>query len=411
MIDKLFYLDFPSLLSTLKKRLAETAPSRIQLVCGPRQVGKTTALLELEKMWGEKAIYVTMDSPEAQVQGFWERLWTRAANTSSDLGTIVVLIDEVQHLQDWSVLLKSEWDRIVRFRLPIHVVASGSSSLQLDLGSKESLAGRFERLTLPHWSASSIASVYKVKKDEAVQEYVTRGSYPGAFQFRNEPNRWKAYVRDSIIEPAIGRDILALNAIRRPALLRQIFAITATIPAQIFSLQKLQGQLQDSGALATIAHYLELLENAFLIAVLRKYTNKPLRFRESPPKFVVLNQAICAAYDPRGIPTRESDPQRFGFWIENACLAHLWNSGRNLMYWREEPYEVDAIVNDEKSKWAIEVKTGPYSSQDLKGLLEFTSRYPNFKPLVVCDEGQETTAARLGVETVSWREFLLKPVP
>ena len=160
MSYKSFYLDFPTLVATLKTRLEEQAPSRIQLVSGPRQVGKTTAFLELEKLWGEKAIYVSMDGPEAQIRGFWERLWLRVDNTARTHNRVILLVDEIQHLQNWSALLKSEWDRIVRLNLAVHVVASGSSSLQLDLGSNESLAGRFERLTLSHWSASSLAKIY-----------------------------------------------------------------------------------------------------------------------------------------------------------------------------------------------------------------------------------------------------------
>jgi predicted AAA+ superfamily ATPase len=87
------------------------------------------------------------------------------------------------------------------------------------------------------------------------------GSYPGAFPLREDVPRWSAYVRDAIVEPAMGRDILALAAVRRPALLRQVFGVAASSPAQIASLQKIQGQLQDRGALETIAHYLALLES------------------------------------------------------------------------------------------------------------------------------------------------------
>jgi len=51
--------------------------------------------------------------------------------------------------------------------------------------------------------------------------------------------------------------------VRKPALLRQVFAVAAGSPAQIISLQKMQGQLQDSGALETVAHYLALLQDAY----------------------------------------------------------------------------------------------------------------------------------------------------
>jgi uncharacterized protein len=98
--------------------------------------------------------------------------------------------------------------------------------------------------------------------EEAADTVVRQGSYPGTFGLRADAGRWAAYVRDAILEPAIGRDILALAPVRKPALLRQVFALCASSPAQIISLQKLQGQLQDAGAIETIAHYLSLLEQA-----------------------------------------------------------------------------------------------------------------------------------------------------
>ncbi|RPJ64574.1 MAG: ATP-binding protein, partial [Acidobacteria bacterium] len=153
----------------------------------------------------------------------------------------------------------------------LHVVATGSSALQLVRGSRESLAGRFERLTLAHWSASALSRAFSVSSEDAAVAVVETGSYPGAFPLRQETARWAAYVRDAIIEPALGRDVLAVADVRRPGLLRQLFAAACAAPAQIVSLQKLQGQLRDAGALETIAHYLRILEEAYLLAALEKH--------------------------------------------------------------------------------------------------------------------------------------------
>jgi predicted AAA+ superfamily ATPase len=139
----------------------------------------------------------------------------------------------------------------------------------------------------------------------------------------------------------MGRDIVALAQVRRPALLCQVFAIAAASPAEIISLEKIQGQLQDPGALETIAHYLGLLEEAYLVAPLQKHALRPPRRRAAPPKLVTLNNALCAVTDPRGIPDRERDRDRYGRWVGNACLAFAWNSGQRITYWREEPLEVD----------------------------------------------------------------------
>lgn len=395
----------------LRRRLAEPAPGRIQLLTGPRQVGKTTLLLDLAASQGPAAIYAAADGPEATIPGFWERLWLRAEDTAAREGRAVVFLDEAHVLPDWSARLKGEWDRLRRRRVPVHIVATGSSALRLTTGSRESLAGRFERLTLTHWSAAGLARVFGLSPNDAAHLAVAIGAYPGAFGLRGDPVRWSSYVRDAIVEPAIGRDILALAAVRKPALLRQVFGVCAASPAQIVSLQKIQGQLQDAGAIETVAHYLSLLEEAFLVATLTKHTTRPARQRAAPPKLVVLSNALLAVTDPRGIPDRTSDPQRFGAWVENACLAHAWNAGQRVRYWREEPLEVDGVLDGSWGPWAIEVKTGFFSAADLRGLAEFTRRHPRFRPLVLCDPEGRPTVERAGLPAMTWSAFLLGGPP
>ena len=89
------------------------------------------------------------------------------------------------------------------------------------------MAGRFEKLTLSHWGAGDLAIIAGITPKDAAYRVVTHGGYPGTVVFWNDPARWQAYVRDAIIEPAIGRDILHLEKVRKPALLRQVFAVAA----------------------------------------------------------------------------------------------------------------------------------------------------------------------------------------
>lgn len=406
-MSETYRLDYAGCLAALRRRLAEPAPGRMQLLTGPRQVGKTALLLELARELGDRAIYVAADGPEAALPGFWERLSTRAEETARAHASAVLLIDEIQHTANWAARLKAEWDRLRRRHVRVHVVATGSSALRLATGSKESLAGRFERLTLAHWSASAVAQTFGLAPEDAAEQIVRMGAYPGAFELSGDLPRWAAYIRDAIVEPAIGRDLLALAAVRRPALLRQVFAIAAASPAQVVSLQKLQGQLQDRGALETIAHYLQLLEEAYLVAPLEKHAGGPTRRRAAPPKLVTLNNALCAVVDPRGIPEPRRDAERFGAWVENACLSFAWNAGQRVAYWREDPLEVDGVIDGSWGAWAVEVKTGSFTQADVRGLFEFTRRFPRYHPLLVCDSKQLPAAERLGAKAVTWKQFLL----
>jgi len=393
----------------LLQRLQEPAPGRIQLMTGPRQVGKTTLLLEIARELGDRAVYAAGDEPSAALPGFWERCWGKA-EARAQQGSAVLLLDEIHQLSDWATRLKGYWDRLHRRRTPIHVVATGSSALRVATGSRESLAGRFERITLSHWSAASLTSTFLLSGHEAALSLVQFGSYPGAMALRKEPERWRAYVRDAIIEPAIGRDVLFLGAVRRPALLRQVFAVAAESPAQIVSLQKLQGQLQDKGALETVAHYLALLQDAYLVAPLERFSTRAHRRRAAPAKLVTLNNALLSAMHPDGPPDPVREPERFGFWVENACLAFAWNQGQRVTYWREEPLEIDAIIEGSWGRWAMEVKTGRFDAQSLKGLLEFCRRNPKFTPLLITPPG-DNDGDHHGVHTVSWEDFLLSGPP
>lgn len=410
MLDNPYRLSYPQARELLRSRLGEPAPSRIQLLTGPRQVGKTTLLLELMKPFGDRAVYTAMDGPEAALPGHWDRVWTRVEEIASEGALALLLLDEIQLQENWAALLKGRWDRLRRRRVPVHVVASGSSALRLASGSREALAGRFERIVLAHWSAAALASVFGLSPAEAVRVVISHGAYPGTMGLREDPRRLAAYIREAIAEPALGRDLVAVHAVRRPALLRQVLSYALAMPARIVSLQKLRGELDDAGALETIATYLELLEEAFLIRALPKYSPRAHRLRSSPRKIVVLSNALLLATGAMA-PGRLIEPERYGAWVENACLAHAVNSGQTAHYWREGDLEVDGVLEGDWGRIAIEIKTGPITPRALRPLGEFTRRHPGFEPrlLVAADqlEAARRVAGAAGFRVQSWEEFLL----
>ena len=193
--------------------------------------------------------------------------------------------------------------------------------------------------------------------------------------------------------------------------MRQINSIASAQPSEIVSLQKLAVQLQEKGSLPTIAHYLAVLGEAYLLAALNKYSEREVRRRAAPPKLVPLSNAFLTAYTDLVPPTAVSDPRRWGHWLENACLAATVNAGYQVAYWREEPYEVDMIVTGRGSQWAVEVKSGGYSSLDLRGLLAFIERYPAFRPLVIGEAAFGDIAERMGIDFIRWQDYLLHGLP
>lgn len=371
-------------------------------------MGKTTLLVEIAEEYGDRAFYLSGDEPEGAAPGAWERVFAEAEERASDGRNVVLFLDEVTSIDGWSRRLKGSWDRLRRRKSAVNIVATGSSALVLGKGADESLAGRFERLILTHWTPASLAGTFRMSTARACDTALRRGTYPGSVQYLSDPARWAAYVRDAVLEPALSRDVLDLGPVRKPALLRQVFWVAAALPAQVVALKKLQGHLEDAGSLETIASYLDLLEKAYLIAHLDKFTTRASRQRSAPPKLIALNQAILAIADPEGPPAAGESGERMGRWVENAVLAHAWNRGQRVRYWREEPHEVDMVTDGSWGAWAVEVKVGRYSASDLAGLLEFTRRNTRYKPLFVGVAGNLGVAARLGIATKTWSDFLLE---
>jgi uncharacterized protein len=406
MTEYLYPHSFSAILTQLQKRISEPAPGLVQFLIGPRQIGKTTILLAIADQLKSRALYVAADAPEASLAGWWENVWQKAEDLAQK-STAALLIDEIQYLPNWGRLLKSKVDYVRHNGIRLHMIVSGSSALGLHSGSRETMAGRFEINQILHWPAAELGKYFKLSDEKSVDRLIKYGGYPGSMSFVNDLPRWRNYVRGSIIDPAIGRDILMMENVRKPALLRQTFAICIGHPAEIISLQKISGRLLEKGSMQAVAHYLNLLEEAGLVAAVGKYSDKPIRVRSSPPKFVVLNQAMLSSMENINPPVQSAEPDRFGRWMENACMAHAWNAGQAIHYWRTEPLEVDMILSGSWGKWAVEIKTGNYSLNELKGLFEFCRLYKKFKPLLLCDAGKESIATQAGIKTISWKRYLL----
>jgi predicted AAA+ superfamily ATPase len=362
------------LVDVIKGRLAEERPL-IQVVIGPRQVGKTTAM---RAAIGDGCVYETADlstSLPVESIGKW---WDAALESTKK----ILAIDEIQKIPDWTEAVKRLWDKSDR---KLKLVVTGSSSLLLGKGLKESLAGRFEMIRAEHWNLSEARDIFGF----SIEKFVEFGCYPGSVEFLDRGlERWGQYIHDSIMEPAIGRDLLQLHPVDQPALLRQIMGVAASLPCQVVSLQKLQGQLQGKGSLPTIQNYLRLLAEAFLVTGIEKYSPVPIRMKKSSPKLIVHDNALVRAFErPVAGPL---SPERFGHYFENAVGARLIEAGWDVFYWKDRDVDVDfVVISPEGEKLAIEVKSSVATEKDISGLKRFCSIYPDFTPCLISLIGQK----------------------
>lgn len=383
-------------LAQLIARLQE--PRRfLQVVAGPRQVGKTTlvaqALAELAKQSPQMAQHsVSADSPGLAGAHWLATQWEVARSLAAQAGSCLLVLDEVQKLPQWTEEVKRLWDEDTRAGRDVRVVILGSAPLLIARGLTESMTGRFEMTRLGHWSYAEMRAAFGFTLDQ----YIFYGGYPGAASLVGDEARWAAYVRDALIETTISKDVLLMSPVSKPALLRRVFDLACRYSGQVLSYQKMMGQLSDAGNTTTLAHYLDLLEGAGMVCGLQKYAGQAVRQRASSPKLQVFNTALMGAIavgEGCGLRQLQAVPEQWGRMVESAVGAELLarhvehsTSQPQLYYWREGGAEVDFIVQGkgvgQQGLFALEVKSGG-QLQAAPGLDAFCAHYPQTRPLIV----------------------------
>lgn len=373
-------------------------PSLIQVVIGPRQVGKTTMALQILERWKGPKIYATADSPDTPniewISTHWERA-RRLSYSSSERSFLI--LDEVQKIPHWSELVKKLADQDRRQKTNLRVLVLSSSALLVQKGLIESLAGRFELHRHPHWQYKECHNYFNL----SLEDYFLFGGYPGALSLRDDPVRWSRYIRDALIETVIGKDVLLMATVQKPALLRQVFGMACAHPAEIVSYTKMMGQLMDAGNTVTIANYLHLLSAAFFVNPLSKWSGSQLRRRGSIPKIVLRDNSLINSIVFPNLNKRDMDAVWRGRLVENcvgaALTPMLEQAGGELFYWRDRQDEVDYVIRYGQKLIGVEVKSGKASS-DLSGLKIFKKRYPEAECVVISTNNKYKDFKQLSLE-------------
>jgi len=366
----------------------------IQVLMGPRQVGKTTLVHQLTEKLDIPYLFVSADAVPASDSSWLSAQWeaARVQIKKNGFSEFLLIVDEIQKIDNWSESVKLLWDTDTRTETNIKVILLGSSRLLLQQGLTESLAGRFESTYMGHWSYTEMQQAFGLN----AEEYVWFGGYPGAAQLMSDEERWKQYVVGALIETSISKDILMLTRVDKPALMRRLFELGCSYSGQILSFTKIMGQLLDAGNTTTLAHYLSLLNTAGLLNGLEKFDNKLIRKRASSPKFQVHNTALISAQRAESFSEIRTRPDLWGRMVESAIGAHLINSsyssGCDVYYWREGNHEVDFVLEYRGKVVGIEVKSGRI--QHTSGLQVFQKTYKPDRLLIVGDD------------SLPWQDFL-----
>ncbi len=391
-----------SQVDTLLRRLDEQ-PHRIIAVFGPRQTGKTKLVRQALRRTARLPIYHSLDEMDAaesdplgtepmlplpqKPNAEWlVRVWQHARQEAEKHPCGVVLaFDEIHALPQWSTTIKSLWDADRANNRNMHVIILGSTPLRIQSGLNESLAGRFEPISVDHWSFSEMADAFNFD----LAEYIYFGGYPGSAHLIREEERWRSYLLSALIGPNIEKDILAMTKVEKPALLRRLFELGADYSGQILSYNKMLGHLQDVGNATTLARYLDLLSTAGLLAGLPRYSTSPHQVRASSPKLNVLNTALATADSGYSFAEAQADRSFWGRLVESAVGAHILNAATGNVrayYWRKGYLEVDFVLRRGPRTIVIEVKSGPQRLRS-PGMGAFVRQFSPHRTMLVGDGG------------------------
>lgn len=367
----------------------------IQVLVGPRQIGKTTLISQLIKKINLPSIFESADAVVASDRTWIEVIWynTREQLKEPGVDGYVLIIDEIQKIDNWSEIVKRLWDEDMRNGVNIKVILLGSSRLLIQQGLTESLAGRFELTYLGHWSFTEMEAAFGF----TAEQYVWFGGYPGSADLINDEERWKNYVSNALIETSISKDILMLTRVDKPALMKRLFELGCLYTGQILSFTKVLGQLSDAGNTTTLSHYLQLMDTAGLLGGIEKYAADIIRKRSSSPKFQVHNNALVSAQRNEFFGEIRKNPAEWGRMVESSIGAHLLNhsfvEGYSVFYWRHRNDEVDFILEKRGKVIGLEVKSAGMVSKT-SGMDAFNKTYKPDKMLMV------------GAGGLPWQEFL-----
>lgn len=370
----------------LKSRINETR-NKIQVISGPRQVGKSTLVKQVLEEISIDFSFFSADNVEKDNLSWINEVWetTRQRMKLKKATEYLLVIDEVHKISNWSEAVKKEWDLDTFNDINIKVVLLGSSRLLIKDGLTESLAGRYELIHMSHWSFKEMNEAFGID----LEHYIFFGGYPGGVNFINNEVRWRRYIKDSIIAPAIVLDILMTKLVYKPELMKQLFELGCTYSGEEIALTKLLGQLQDAGNVTTLANYLSTLNESHLLCGLQKYANDNARKYNSIPKMLVYNTALLTSLYGLSYSQVFTNPKMWGRWVESAVGAHLLNMSDELdykiYYWRERNDEVDFVLEYNRQCIAIEVKSGRRTTN--KGISVFKEKFNPIHTFVIGSGG------------------------
>lgn len=357
----------------IKEALSDT---RVVLLAGPRQSGKTTLV---QRLANDSAAFLSLDNAT-----------TLEAARYDPIGFIRGLdravIDEIQRAPD---LLLSIKENVDADRRPGRFLLTGSADLMTLPRVADSLAGRMEIVRLLPLARSEIRGVVPdflgcvfrgevppigdVVVGDELAAFVLAGGYPEALERRSEARRQDWYL--DYIEAIVQRDVRDVAQIEQMQQMPRLLRVLAHHSGQLVNYSKIGAPLGMNHV--TTQKYAGVFESLFLIRTLSPwYTNKLKRLTKTP-KLHFLDSGLLAALQGLSTDHLKRDRFAFGALLETFVLAELlklatWGGHRlDFSHFRnKEQDEVDIVMEDRRGRIVgVEVKAAAtVTSADFGGL-------------------------------------------
>lgn len=412
----------------------------IEIVRGPRQVGKTTAIHQIIQdliRSGASArdiLFVRFDlellrEEPAALRGILNWFEAEVRRRSLLRGRLAyVFLDEVHKLRRWHEEVKHLGDTY-----PLRMLLTGSSSVLVARGGRESLAGRVFTTELPAFSFREVLECWKPKLSmalppairfgeafeggltgqnaafqslrpqqklairRALERYYARGGYPRLHSGEVDDDQWADYLVQTVFDNVLGADIPDLFPVESPQLLRHLYLSVARLTGQEIAQIKLAETATVAGIPTnqpTVGRYLHYLADALLIREFRRYPLAKKASARVPAKITVSDLGVRNAIF-RGAPSLwESDPQPLGPLVETLVQAVIRDHNLQVHFYKdyEDPkdrrsrqHEVDFVAERlDGSVLPVEVKfRRRVDAVDVEGLRHFMHKFASPYGVVV----------------------------
>lgn len=345
--------------------------SKVALIFGARRVGKTVLLREFLSNYSGRTLLLNGESLDT-IEMLKDRTITNYRQLFN--GIDLLAIDEAQHIPEIGLKLKLIVDEVPN----IAVIATGSSSFDLQNQAGEPLVGRSTLFLLTPLSIKELTSTFSgFEVRTNIDNYLVYGLYP---ELMSLPSlKEKQEYLEEMVNAYLLRDILAVDGIKNASKLHNLLKLIAYQIGSEVSLDEIGKELSISRN--SVARYLDLLQKAFVVFFLGGYSSNLRKEVTKSSKWYFYDNGIRNALLNDFKPfNNRSDQERGALWenfIISERLKRIKNNRlrTNQYFWRTyDKQEIDLIEEDNQLINAFEMKSG---SKTAKVPLAFAKNYPD----------------------------------